>query len=58
MLLELEESEELFRESSRDAKSAKSELVSALLEPGPPRLVACWISLKVEAAESVSPEVM
>jgi hypothetical protein len=53
-LLELLESE-----SSKSPKSAEEE--SPLLAPpesGPPRLVACWISLKVAAAESVSPEAM
>jgi hypothetical protein len=48
----------LVSESSREPKSLSDEslLCPSSPEPGPPRLVACWMSLKVTAAEVVSPE--
>lgn len=59
LVLSLLELELLESESSRSPKSAEEESpLLVLSESEPPRLVACWIWLKVAAADSVSPAAM
>jgi hypothetical protein len=58
VLLESDEADELERESRSELKSLEDVVLLEVTAAGPPRLVACWISLNVAAAELVSPDAM